>query len=117
MLETEAHSMLDFDNKGFDKYMTNGYHVKKELREKEKSVIHIDGSSRTHMVGRENIPYMELLQNLKKHSGYGIVLNTSFNVHGMPIVMTPQDAIHTMKVTKTKYMFMNGLFITNKSGV
>ncbi len=117
MLEEEAQRMLEFDDKGYDKFMTSAYFVKKDLREKEKSVIHIDGSARAHMVGSENIPYMELLKGMKNETGYGIVLNTSFNIHGMPIVMTPQDAINTMKATKTKYMFMNNLFITNKGGV
>jgi predicted NodU family carbamoyl transferase len=35
----------------------------------------------------------------------------------MPIVMTPEDAIATMKATKTKYMFINGITVTNKRGV
>lgn len=117
MLEEEADRMLDFDGKGYDKFMTSAYFVKKDLREREKSVIHVDGSARTHMVGKENVPYGELLSSIKRHSGYGIVLNTSFNVHGMPIVMTPEDAISTMKATKTKYMFINNVFITNRSGV
>ncbi|MGD0728680.1 MAG: carbamoyltransferase C-terminal domain-containing protein [Candidatus Micrarchaeaceae archaeon] len=117
LLEEEASRMFDFDSKGYDKFMTSGYMMKKELLEREKSIVHIDGSSRTHMVGKENKPYMELLQNLKKNSGYGIVLNTSFNIHGMPIVMTPQDALLTMKTTKTKYMFINGIFVTNRSGI
>ena len=33
----------------------------------------------------------------------------------MPIVMSPEDAIATMKQTKTKYMFMDGIFVTNRS--
>jgi len=45
------------------------------------------------------------------------VLNTSFNIHGMLIAMAPEDAIATMKATKTKYMFINGVFVTNRSGV
>jgi carbamoyltransferase len=117
MLEEESERMLEYDNKGYDKFMTSAYMVKKELRSKEKSVIHIDGSSRTHMVGHENPKYMALLKDVKKHSGYGIVLNTSFNIHGMPIVMTPADAIATMKANKTKYMFINNIFITNRSGI
>ncbi len=88
LLEEEAERMLDYDNKGYDKFMTSAYYVKEDLREQEKSVIHIDGSARTHMVGEENPGYMELLKHMKKHfPDYGIVLNTSFNIHGMPIVM------------------------------
>jgi carbamoyltransferase len=59
---------------------------------------------------------VELLKGIKKNSGYGIVLNTSFNIHGLPIVMTPKDAVETMKATKTKYMFINNIFVTNKGG-
>jgi Predicted carbamoyl transferase, NodU family len=46
-----------------------------------------------------------------------MVLNTSFNIHGMPIVLSPYDAAETMKKTRTKYMFINGFFVTNKAGV
>ncbi len=70
--------------------MTCAYRLKKELRGKERSVIHVDGTVRAQMVGEENGPYMELRSGVKKNSGYGIVLNTSFNIHGMPIVMTPR---------------------------
>ncbi len=115
MLEEESARILEYDNKGFDKFMTSAFMVKEGMREREKSVIHIDGSSRAHMVGKENGPYMQLLKSIKATSGYGIVLNTSFNIHGLPIVMTPDDAIQTMKVTNTKYMFMNGIMITNRS--
>ena len=117
MLEEESSRMLEFDNKGYDKFMTSAYMMKKELRSTEKSVIHVDGSSRTHMVGEENMPYMRLLKGVQGKTGYGIVLNTSFNIHGMPIVMTPKDALATMKATKTKYMFINNVFVTNRSGV
>lgn len=117
LLEEEAERMLEFDRKGHDKFMTSAYFMKEDLRDREKSVIHVDGSARTHMVGTENKPYMEMLRNLKRISGYGIVLNTSFNIHGLPIVMTPDDAIATMKETKTRYMFINNVFVTNRSGV
>jgi carbamoyltransferase len=117
LLEEEAEKMLHYDHKGYDKFMTSAYYLKEDLREKEKSIVHIDGSARTHMVGEENKIYMELLKQIKHNSGHGIVLNTSFNIHGLPIVMTPDDAIATMKATKTKYMFINNIFVTNRAGV
>lgn len=116
ILETEAKRILEFDDKGYDKMMTMGYMLKPDYRYL-KSVSHIDGSVRPQMVGEENKVYMELLKKVRRHTGDGIVLNTSFNIHGLPIVMNPEDAIHTLKATKTKYMFINGIFVTNKSGV
>ncbi len=116
MLREEAKRMLHFDNKGYDSFMTNAYMIKEEFKNRTKSIMHVDGSARPQMVGEENRTYMELLKRLKKNRGDGIVLNTSFNLHGFPIVMTPEDAVGVMKATKTKYMFMNGVFVTNRSG-
>lgn len=117
MLESEAGRILDYDAKGPDRFMTNTYFVKKDLRSRFRPVTHIDGSSRPQMVGSENPAYGDMLGRLKRGTGYGIVLNTSFNLHGMPIVMSPDDAIETMRSTRTKYMFLNGLFVNNSNGV
>ncbi len=116
ILEDDIPRLMEYDDKGVDKFMTMGYMVKEKMREHTKSVMHIDGSARPQMVGEENKPYFEMLKKVKKLTGYGMVLNTSFNLHGLPIVMTPEDAISIMKATKTKYMFMNGVFVTNKAG-
>ncbi len=117
MLEEDTPKIIEFDDKGYDHYMTMGYMVKPKMRELTKSVMHIDGSARPHMVGDENPLYKELLKRVKKKQKYGMVLNTSLNLHGLPIVMEPNDVISMMKVTKTKHMFINGLFVTNRSGV
>jgi carbamoyltransferase len=117
MLEEEASKVLDYDNKGNDKFMTMAYAVRENMRQITASTMHIDGSARPQLVGDENPMYKELLSSLKKRSGYGIALNTSFNIHGMPIVMSPQDAAEMMKITRTKYMFINGIFVTNRAGV
>ena len=117
MLEGEASNMLEYDGKGADKFMTSTYLVNRDLRGRLKPVTQIDGTARPQMVGEENPAYADLLTHLKKETGYGIVLNTSFNIHGKPIVMSPDDAIETMRATGTKYMFMNGFFVKNSKGV
>ncbi|MDE1833651.1 MAG: hypothetical protein KGH58_04510, partial [Candidatus Micrarchaeota archaeon] len=117
MLQEDIGRILDYDGKGNDKFMTSAYYVKDEAKDHARSVVHVDGSARPQMVGGENHLYAELLREMKKRTGYGMVLNTSFNLHGFPIVMTPEDALYMMKVTKTKYMFINGLFVTNRAGV
>jgi carbamoyltransferase len=117
MIEEEVERILEYDNKGIDKFMTMAYTVKNDKRHITKAVMHIDGSARAQMVGKENPLYHTLISKLKSITGNGIVLNTSFNIHGLPIVMSPEDAISTMKSSKTKYMFMNGFFVTNKSGI
>ena len=79
-----------------------------------RSVLHVDNTARPQMVGNENPNYRRLLRRVKKLDGDGVVLNTSFNIHGMPIVMSPEDAIQTMKKTKTRHMFLGSFYVENK---
>ena len=113
MLKEESERLLE-DVKGYDRFMTMAYKVKKEAVEKMKSVVHVDNTARPQMVGEENKEYRKLIEHVKKLEGYGVILNTSFNIHGMPIVRTPEDALETMKKTKTKYMFIEGFYVENK---
>ncbi len=117
VLEDDVGRIVEYDGKGLDKYMTMAYMVKKEMREHAKSVMHIDGSARPQMVGEENLIYMNLIRKVKGRMGNGIVMNTSFNIHGYPIVMEPGDAVGVLKATKSKYLFINGIFVTNRAGV
>ncbi len=114
MLEEDSGRLLS-DIKGTDKFMTMGYKVKDSAMEVMKSVVHIDMTARPQMVGDENRNYQELLRNVKRRTGYGVVLNTSFNIHGMPIVASPEDAIYTLKKTNSRYMFIGNYFVENKN--
>ncbi len=113
MLEEEANVLLE-DVGEFNKFMTMAYRVRKEKADVMKSVVHVDMTARPQMVGDENPRYRNMLSGVKKRTGYGVVLNTSFNIHGLPIVMTPQDAITTMKSTNTRYMFLGDFFVEKK---
>jgi carbamoyltransferase len=60
------------------------------------AVTHVDGSGRLQTVLKEhNLRFYEILYEFEKLSGYPIVLNTSFNIKGEPIVLSPDDAIST----------------------
>ncbi len=112
MLEEESKKLLE-DVKGTDRFMTMGYAVKPSRIKEMKSVVHVDMTARPQMVGGENREYRDLIARVKRNSGYGVVLNTSFNIHGMPIVASPEDAIDTMKKTNSRYMFIGGYFVEN----
>jgi len=113
ILEEEAKKIF-INIKGYDKFMTMGYRTKSELRDRVKAVVNIDGSARPQMLGKENPKYRKLIEQVKKNTGDGIVLNTSFNLHGYPIVCTPKDALKTMIKTKTKFMALGNFFIELK---
>jgi carbamoyltransferase len=113
MLDEEAENILD-EIKGHDRFMTMAYKVKPEKVDVMRSVLHVDNTARPQMVGEENPNYRRLMKRVKRLDGDGVVLNTSFNIHGMPIVMSPEDAIDTMKKTKTRHMFLGGFYVENK---
>ena len=68
--------------------------VRPQWREAIPAVVHKDHSARIQTVTREsNQLYYDLLTSFKQRTGIGVLLNTSLNRRGMPIVETPEDAI------------------------
>lgn len=76
------------------------------------SITHIDFSARIQTVHKETNPrYHELITEFKKLTGYGVIVNTSFNVRGEPIVNTPEDAYRCFMRTEMDYLIVgNYLF-------
>ena len=74
--------------------MTTAYEVEPAHRAQLEAVLSIDGSCRAQVVPEErDDPFARLLRHLRGRIGIGAVLNTSFNLHGQPLVCTPDDAI------------------------
>jgi len=68
--------------------------VRPEKRHEIPAVTHVDGSARIQTVRREENPlFWELIKEFERLTGVPVILNTSFNVNGEPIVCTPTDAI------------------------
>ncbi len=75
-------------------YMILVFNVRPHYRELLTNVVHRDGSSRLHTVTEESEPgYFRLLQEFKALTGLPVLLNTSLNKRGMPIVETPEEAL------------------------
>lgn len=72
------------------------------------SITHLDFSARIQTVHKETNPrYWQLINAFKKETGYGLVVNTSFNVRGEPIVCTPYDAYRCFMSTEMDYLVIN----------
>ncbi len=78
------------------------------------SITHIDFSARIQTIHKEtNERYWTLINAFKKRTGYGVIVNTSFNVRGEPIVCTPEDAYKCLMRTEMDYLVV-GNFIFDK---
>ena len=78
------------------------------------AITHVDGSARVQTVNAETTPrYHALLTEFEKQTGYPMVINTSFNVRGEPIVCTPEDAFQCFIRTHMDTLVM-GNFVLRK---
>lgn len=79
------------------------------------AITHVDFSARIQTVSRETNPrYHALIRAFEARTGYGIVVNTSFNVRGEPIVCTPEDAYRCFRATEMDVLSL-GPFVLKKS--
>ena len=86
------------------------YHLRSDIP----AITHIDFSARIQTVHKETNPkYWELINEFKNQTGYGLVVNTSFNVRGEPIVCTPEDAYRCFMRTEMDYLVI-GNFLFKK---
>jgi carbamoyltransferase len=81
-------------------FMLFVHRVKPEQRERVPAITHVDGTARVQTVTREVNPlYYALIEAFERRRGVPMVVNTSFNVMGEPIVNTPQDAVRCFQST------------------
>lgn len=90
--------------------------VKPEFRERLPAITHVDGSGRLQTVSRTHTPRLyDLLGVIRERDGLGVLLNTSFNDAGEPIVETPRHAIDCMQRTGLDALVVGGaLYINSK---
>lgn len=81
------------------------------------AITHIDYSARVQTVSKStNERFWVLIDEFKKLTGYGIVINTSYNVRGEPIICSPSDALRCFMNTEIDYLVLNN-YIFNKESV
>jgi carbamoyltransferase len=79
------------------------------------AVTHIDYSARLQTVNQQANPYCyEVIRQFKRLTGYSVLVNTSFNVRGEPIVCSPQDAYVCFRRTKIDYLVLENFWLDKK---
>jgi len=85
------------------------------LRSDIPAVTHIDYSARLQTVQRETNPlYWQLIESFRQLSGCAVIVNTSFNVRGEPIVMTPEDAYRCFMRTEMDYLVIGNMIFDKR---
>jgi len=94
-------------------FMTFSFTVKDEWIAKIPEVVHVDKSARPQFVNKETNPlFHELISAFHKKAGVPVVINTSLNRRGEPIVSSPEDAIHMFYNCGLEYLAIGSFLIT-----
>ena len=87
------------------------YHLRSDIP----AITHIDFSARIQSVNKNTNPrYWSLINEFKNQTGYGVIVNTSFNVRGEPIVCTPDDAFRCFMRTEMDFLVI-GNYVFDKN--
>ncbi|MEK7614421.1 MAG: carbamoyltransferase C-terminal domain-containing protein [Patescibacteria group bacterium] len=111
VLEEKVGDFFEFNGKS--PFMMLAANVKKDKQGKIPSVTHVDGTCRIQtLTPAVNGRYYDLVKNFYGLTQVPLILNTSFNLGGEPIVETPEDAVRTFLATKMDYLVLENYLIT-----
>jgi carbamoyltransferase len=96
--------------------MTITFDVNEAWKSRIPEVVHADGTARVQIVEKTQNPrYYALLEELEVLTGSAVVLNTSLNRRGEPMVCSPQDALNMFFGSDLEYLVMQDYLITKKA--
>ncbi len=96
-------------------FMIMTVNVREAFRQQLPAITHVNGSARVQTVSaRDNAAFHALLQAVGNVTGREMVLNTSFNVKGQPIVNTPREALDTFLGTGIEFLFFENQLISRR---
>ena len=102
-----------FENAKYSPFMLKTFKVKKDKRKLIPAVVHVDGSTRSQTLSKkDNKIFWYMIKEFHKITGIPVVLNTSFNGPGEPIVCTPEDAIRTFYNINLDYLVINNFLLS-----
>jgi len=110
VLEEDAEEW--FENAGSSPFMLFVHNVRSDRSDRIPAVRHVDGTARIQTVRRDQHQhYYDLLQEFKKLTGVPVLVNTSFNTRGEPIVCTPRDAIECFWTSPFDALVINSFLL------
>lgn len=112
----EVHRWFDVPQGTELPFMITIVDVRAEFRAQLPAITHVNGSARVQTVSvADNAEFHTLLEAVGRATGRSMVLNTSFNVKGQPIVNTPAEAIETYLRTGIDYLFLENNLVSRKT--
>lgn len=117
IMEAYADDYIENPKRMAAPYMIMAFNSKKLGREQLKAAMHpYDFTLRPQIVAKDwNPSYYSVLDAFRKEKSIGGVLNTSFNLHGEPVVCSPQDALHVLNYSGLEYIAIGNYLVSKPS--
>ncbi|HTD33825.1 MAG TPA: carbamoyltransferase C-terminal domain-containing protein [Candidatus Elarobacter sp.] len=118
VLAEHATRWFDFgDTNPASSFMLRVLPVREEVRGLVPAIVHVDGTARVQTVGEERGELRRLLMKFFERTGVPLLLNTSFNVMGEPIVETPDDALNALLEVDIDLCVIEGLMCRRPAAI
>ena len=96
------------------RYMTITFNCTENMRAQSPGVVHVDGTARPQILDPETAPdFYRIAVAYHKLTGIPSLINTSFNMHGEPIVCTPDDALRSFRDGRLDYLAIGDWLVAN----
>jgi carbamoyltransferase len=96
------------------RFMTITFDCTPDMRKQSPGVVHVDGTARPQLVDKETSPdFYRILQAYHQLTGIPSLINTSFNLHGEPIVCSPEDALRSFQQGNLDYLAIDNFLIAH----
>ena len=96
------------------RYMTITFNCTERMRLQSPGVVHVDGTARPQILDPDTAPdFYKIAVAYHKLTGIPSLINTSFNMHGEPIVCTPEDALRSFNQGKLDYLAIGNWLVVN----
>jgi len=113
ILKEYAKEILNTDHPS--PYMTFSFTVNEKWRDKIREVVHVDNTARPQIVDEKSNPkFCSLLKSFHKKTGLPVLINTSLNRRGEPVVCSPDDALNMFYGSGLEYLVMGNLLVKKK---
>jgi len=96
------------------RYMTITFNCTEKMRTQSPGVVHVDGTARPQILDPDTAPdFYKIAVAYHKLTGIPSLINTSFNMHGEPIVCTPEDALRSFNEGELDYLAIGNWLVVN----
>jgi carbamoyltransferase len=98
------------------RFMTITFDCTDEMKAASPGVVHVDGTARPQLIDRETAPdFYKILTAYCERTGIPSLINTSFNMHGEPIVCSPEDALRSFNQGNLQYLAIGNWLVSHPS--